>query len=561
MKIEEFKEELSNIDVADSRWKNKMMTVTKLYKSLGYELKDAIDEEKALLHNVYFYASSLLEGIIQPTVETFYMHVLLQNEVLNKKNIEEKLTSDRILKMYENRNKPVSMESDEEFLNYIYNDIGVSCMSTLIKNQGFIAHFVEYLNSECEITSITSFLADMTKEGKDTLKYVFDYVANNETAKKAFKTIFISEIMEYEKNSRLDIKESLIKRITTITNFLNQCGYLDEVMETNNSLMNQFDIPMKVSKEENKIDFNINNLISKEYYKQFDTEELFVLSAFYTNRLEKIMENINDGIYLHLKLGTFYDSIAYDEIPEKIDSRDAKVVLKQKYFLENLSREEFKNLKNSVTNETTSDDLNFGVVPESLVSEYKKVYNEYFDRYMPKANNDFENDYRFTFMNKSVAYCMYALKDFSIESLLYTLSQNKSKINFGLIKENRVKRNEYGEEQVLIGVDYKEFPTMRIHFPKVDYDEFVSEFFPDGDFPEYIGNGDFNVNGTEIKTQLLYKFAKKQKQALKKRMEEEYKKDPNSDIYKFLRHIYENIHPKQNKLNKKSDQSDDFGDK
>ena len=101
MKIEEFKEELSSIDVTDLRWKDKMMTVTKLYKSLGYKLGEAIDEEKALLHDVYFYVGTLLEGIIQPTVETFYLHVLLKNEVSNRKNVEEKLTGDRILEMYD----------------------------------------------------------------------------------------------------------------------------------------------------------------------------------------------------------------------------------------------------------------------------------------------------------------------------------------------------------------------------------------------------------------------------------------------------------------------------
>ena len=44
-------------------------------------------------------------------------------------------------------------------------------------------------------------------------------------------------------------------------------------------------------------------------------------------------------------------------------------------------------------------------------------------------------------------------------------------------------------------------------------------------------------------------------------MDDEKKKNPNSDRYKFLRHMYENIHPSQNKLNKKTGQGDDFGEK
>lgn len=550
--IEEFREELYNIDIDDNKWKEKMLMVVKLYKSLGYKVKDV--NEDSLIKDVYSYIATFLHEILPPTTEDFYKHVLIEREVNDKERIKERLTGKSIREMVlgDEINSQEDLNPDEVFLRSLYSSWGGKLVKTLIRDSRFKENMINFFKKKYPNQSSVELIKRMTSKEYGALDLVCEYVSEDKIGNKAFEILFVNELKEEEKKRRLEIRNGLVKRITTITNFFNQIGYLDEVMETNNTVMEKFGIPMKVAKGENKADFNILNLTNPDYYSQFTNEELFVFSAHYSNRLEKIVENLYNGIYLHAKLDTFYDTVDFDEIPRKITRDDAKIVLRQKAFLESLSRDKFKNLKDSVNDETKAEDLDFSYVPEEYIAEYKKVYESYFNRFL--GQNTFEEEYRFIFSNRSLSYCMYALKDFSIESTLYTLSLYKSKINFGLIKERKKIKNEYGEEQVLIGIDAKECPTVRLHFPKKDFDEFVNRFFPDGDFPLYIGNDDFYIGDAEIKTQVLYKFTKKQKQAIKKMMDELRKTDPDCDLYKFIKHIYENIHPNKNPLNTKKNQ-------
>lgn len=552
MKLEEFKQKLSKIEVFDTRWKDKMMSVVNLYKALGFGVKDILNNKNILFDEVHSHVVGLLDNIIDPTTEKFYIHMLMQREIKNVAKIQAKLTPEYINRVMlgDFENKGIDINDEEAFLERKYGTLALRAAKLLTRNSDFSVKMLNYLLENHDIKSKKDFIENMTQTQNGAIKCVCDFITRDASAKKAFESVFIKLMQDEEKEMRLDIRNGLVNRITKITNFFNQCGYLEEIMQINNSAMEKFAIPMKVSMEDNNADFNLMNLLNPAYYEQFSTEELFVFSAFYCNRLEKIVENINDGIYLQHKLGTFYDCVDYGEIPRNIGASDAIVVLKQKYFMEELSKGKFKNFKDSEFKE--GDTIDFSYVPEEYIREYENVYSEYFDRYIRGNENSFVEDYRFAFIDRSISYCMYNLKDFSIESLLYTLSQNQSKINFGLIKERRSIKNEYGEEQVLIGVDYKEFPTIRLHFPKKDFDEFVERFFPNGDFPEYIGNEDFSINETEIKTSILYKFTKKQKQAIKKEMELEKDSNRESNRYKFLRHMYENIHPNQNKLNKKT---------
>lgn len=552
MELDEFKKRLSKIDVQTSRWKEKMMLVVKLYKSLGYTQKDVLENPNILVDAVYSRIGTILNEIIYPTTEKFYMHILLQRETSNINAVKAKLTPEYISKliMGEKEQNRDDINGDELFIESKHGKYARNVARKLIGRQEFVAKMYNFLKNKYNITSKEAFLEKLTKDKYGASACFCEYIKEDPIAKKAFDTLFIQELQEDEKARGLEIRNGLLTRILVINKFFSKCGYLEEIMQTNNAVMSRFNIPMNVSLEDNsKTDFNLMNLTNPDYYQQFSTEELFVLSAYYSNRLEKIVENMEDGIYLHAKLGTLYDSLETGEIPRYVEMSDVRTVLKQKRFMEELTKEEFKNYKNAKAGSEDVSDIEY--VPEKYIAEYQKVYREYFDRYIRREENDFTADYKFAFMNRGISYCMYNIKDFSIESLLYTLSQNKSKINFGLIEEKRSIKNEYGERQVLIGVDYKEFPTIRLHFPKKDYDIFVKTFFKDEDFPLYVGNEDFSINGTEIKTPILYKFTKKQKQAIKKEMEEEMKNHPESDRYKFLRHMYENIHPNKNKINNK----------
>ena len=584
MEIEEFREELQGLKFNENKWQEKMMMVTRLYKSLGYGLKDI--DESVLIDKVYFYIGDLLNRIIRPNDEDFYKYVLFMDELSDVNKIKGRLTKERLketLLSAKSTNYDINTyEGRETFLNEQYRSMGRMVLERLNMNKKFIPDLISYIANKYGVEYLIKFKTYLSQNDIKMWDGICEFALENEEARKALEKSFIDVLPKRAKTMEEWIKKGLINRIIGITTFFEKCGYLEKMCENNNDLMAEInksfldrygylskesleseklmkDInvdALMVNMNENKETFCVRNLTDIKYFNQFTTEELFMLSAYYVNQFEKKVNDLNDGIHLHLKLDTFYDSVAYEEIPRKVTLDDVKVVLKQRAFLKSLSKYKFKALKDSVTDETKVEDLNLEEVPNEYIKKYKKVYEEYFDRYISKSKNDFEKDYRFIFSNRSISYCMYALKDFSLESILYMLSANKSKINFGIINEDMQTLNEYGEEQVCIGIDYKEFQTVRLHFPKDDFNEFVDTFFPERDFNDYVGNEDLKYEDRfgkvkPIKTRILYKYTKKQKQAIKKAMESAQKLVPDSYMYKYLRHMYENIHPNKNPLNNK----------
>ena len=584
MEIEEFREELQGLKFNENKWQEKMMMVTRLYKSLGYGLKDI--DESVLMDKVYFYIGDLLNRIIRPNDEDFYKYVLFMDELSDANKIKGRLTKERLketLLSAKSTNYDINTyEGRETFLNEQYRSMGQMVLERLNMNKKFIPDLISYIANKYGVEYLIKFKTYLSQNDIKMWDGICEFALENEEARKSLEKSFIEVLPKRAKIMEEWIKKGLINRIIGITTFFDKCGYLEKMCENNNELMSEInksfldrygylskesleseklmkDInvdALMVSMNENKETSCVRNLTDIKYFNQFTTEELFMLSAYYVNQFEKKVNELNDGIHLHLKLDTFYDSVAYEEIPRKVTLDDVKVVLKQRAFLKSLSKYKFKTLKDSVTDETKVEDLNLEEVPNEYIKKYKKVYEEYFDRYISKSKNDFEKDYRFIFSNRSISYCMYALKDFSLESILYMLSANKSKINFGIINEDMQTLNEYGEEQVCIGIDYKEFQTVRLHFPKDDFNEFVDTFFPERDFNDYVGNEDLKYEDRfgkvkPIKTRILYKYTKKQKQAIKKAMESAQKLVPDSYMYKYLRHMYENIHPNKNPLNNK----------
>ena len=94
MEIEEFREELQGLKFNENKWQEKMMMVTRLYKSLGYGLKDI--DESVLIDKVYFYIGDLLNRIIRPNDEDFYKYVLFMDELSDVNKIKGRLTKERL---------------------------------------------------------------------------------------------------------------------------------------------------------------------------------------------------------------------------------------------------------------------------------------------------------------------------------------------------------------------------------------------------------------------------------------------------------------------------------
>lgn len=548
--VEKFKEELSGIKVNEKNWNENIKMVMKLCKSLGNEEKIKADPRKGF-EMICSYIGKVLEGVVKPDIVDFYQYKTLENLSKILKQDDGYITRVMMRKVFCNSQAPDEQcfKNVEKNIEKVYTELGAPVIEIVSKREGFKCEFLQFMKEKYG-ENIRERLAESSSQNAEPISADFYYFYEaSPKFKKIIEKTFIEEIEKYKKSMAMELKYGLINRIKTIVTFFDKCGYLDEIIEINNKSMKNMGLDfLEVKKEEDKEKFNIMDLTSEKYLEQFDTGELFILGAYYSNRFEKVMGNVLDGMYLQKKFDIFYETFVDGEIPRKFDADDAKSILRQKRFLDILANKKLEKMKEEVELGNDPKEEDFNNVPEEFVQKYAKVYKEYFDRYISNSQNKFEKDYQFGFFGRMTSYVMYALKDFSIESFLYTLAENKSKINFGIVKENRTKYNEYGEKQVLIGVDAKEFTSIMLHLPEKSFENFDKIFFSENDFPSYVGNEDLYFRSAPIKTHIAYKYTKTQKQKIKKLYDT---MDKKNQIYPYVRHVYWNIHPAKNPLNNK----------
>lgn len=545
--VETLKSEIQNYDVPENTWRDSMLMVTNLCKSHGVKLKD-LKNNREDLDAIYPYIAEMLSAIAEPNISEYYVYESLE-KVFNSSNDDAFLSQVIKSSFYFKSDFCDNPRDIAHTTSKICSDLALPVIKDISANSKLVRNFSMFLISKYGAEALKRLDSFKGQNQLELTQDVYDFYIECPENKNDIECIFKSNIKTYYKDMSKFIKNGLINRIITIINFFRECGYLESIIDVHNKAMTNMKLDfLSVTMGENKEKFNILNLESDEYLSKLDVSELFVLSAFYTNRLEKVFERLSDGVYLQMKLGTLYEMLESGEIPRNIDSDDAKIILKQKKFLDKLSKTEFEKFKEKIKNGAEPKEEDFTYIPDEYIENYQNAYKEYFDRYIPKEENNFIVDYQCAFLNRTHSYILYFLKDFSIESFLYTLSDKNSKVNFGIVEEERKKVNEYGEKQILIGVDLKEYTTIMLHFPEKDFKEFVKQIFEGRKFPKYYGNEDLEFRTQPIKTHIAYKFTKSQKQQIKKLYET---MDKKNILYPYVRHLYWNIHPAQNPLNSK----------
>lgn len=547
---EEFRKQLNELRVNDGNWEDNIMMIAKLYKALGYELRDMQDTEHGL-HLVRVYIANMLQNMGEPTISQFYKYKTFEYLVEELKSNNRTITPTMIERVFSKKSvdNDYPLENLDKSIEDVYMHIAPLVLKKVSQQENFTKSFATFMTQKYTPKEVKEILSDTQDSSTPLSSYFFEFYKCEPAYRKYIEDAFADEIKKAEKMLSNYIKKALINKIQTTIKFFKSCGYLDKIVDINNNFMAKMGLDfLKVTTKEDKEKFNVMNLTSDNYLNQFDMNELFVLGAFYANRLEKVMNNLCEGMFLQRKLDILYETVEYGELPRRMDVDDIRIILKQQAFLDSLSRDYFFDLKFKAEDERKFSEKEVLCIPKEFLEKYSDIYNEYFARFIPNSKNNFEKDYMQNYFSRLSSYLMYASKDFSIESFLYTLSDKKSKINFGIVEEEIKKKNEYGEKQVLIGIDLKEFTTIMLHFPEKDFKEFVARFFASRKFPKYYGNEDLEFRTQPIKTHIAYKFTKAQKQQIKKLYET---MDKKNILYPYVRHLYWNIHPAQNPLNSK----------
>lgn len=156
-----------------------------------------------------------------------------------------------------------------------------------------------------------------------------------------------------------------------------------------------------------------------------------------------------------------------------------------------------------------------------ICEKYGKEYEEYFDKLLGKGTdsygesmNGLERDLALSFVAENAVRNSYTLKNFYVQSLLFSLLSNKSKLveNYGYIQENP-REDIKNKKVILIGVDLKGFNMpFRLHVDK-DMLLYILRETQEGctKFPIYEGASDFHTpDSRNISAQILVPLSDKE---------------------------------------------------
>lgn len=374
-----------------------------------------------------------------------------------------------------------------------------------------------------------------------------------EQEKKSIQNEVCSFIKKYyDKAFNIIIKNGYIQRITNCTTVLDLCGLLSKNNVINNFRLSYLDIDFLGY---DYYDNNANNIIKRpsitslmneNFIKNYNTDELIALSAFYCNRLAKCSIEYNDMLYLLYKTDTLHK---YMKDPNyKFDLSDDKIstILAQHSILEKASRlymeKKIKTNQRSFSDVYLYEDIN---TPEisSFLHKYGANYSSEFDQMLPDLNNDILKDLEKSIALQTTVNNAYIMKKHSLESLLLMLIDKNKEKNWGVVLE-KIDGSKYDKDKnnnLLIGIDMKEFNMpVKLHCSKEQIEEFMINYTGKPIIPVYKGNDDFIIDNTYYSTQILNKLSKEQRKLLHKTAEAV---KPSDKKYKLIKHLQWMSHP------------------
>lgn len=342
---------------------------------------------------------------------------------------------------------------------------------------------------------------------------------------------FFSKI-SFQKNL-LHAREHLMVRLAALITFYKASGCLGEYCDKNNKKLNNNYLGDMQIEEEVLFSKFINNPENGEYYFVDDSmdyerayratplfntsdEAIIGMSAFYSNRMTKEAQTysmlgfILDKLCVIEQIGNNPD-LTYEDLG-CTDDKLCMYMSIYKCFQKLMVKNFFQNV--SPTEPLYEEDVHKKI--SKALSKYKRVYEKYY----PELGLSFERDIDYVMMDAQLIDEMYALKSFSVKSLLYTAITDKKKniINWGFVPEDENTDDKFA----LLGFDIKTLNTpLFVHMRRSELIKFIGELTGDTKIRVYEGANDMyrhssSLGWQRVTAQVLYPFSKEEKRKLMK---------------------------------------------
>lgn len=522
-----------------------------LNKLMQYISKQMEENQNISMQEINNKVNGIIQNYLSETSESKVRNKIIEYYLGNNKYSAKTNVRTIFDKVYDEdqKGKIDLLNINTEELKYSYDM--TNNMENLIK---LILHDIR--NEKAELNKIEDIDVVMnvlkSKSSRDRASFIRKVVQNYNMSEeekkillqdleKGYKLYFKDEkelveerLIEHTETARKDVKEDCIKCITKSIEVLDEFGLLEYYTKLNNKSFKKIYI--------NDINYTyeqVKEMLNEQNLKKLNVEELMLMSSFWTNRVNKVIKEINEALYIvnHQELLREEDlgeeGFAYSIKKEDMKNINLKMsVIHKMYF----------DLFNKLENEKSFKPvMNIMRYINGISRKHENEYKEYFDRLFPNSINSLKEDMIISNVFENARYNSYKIKAFNMQALLISLFNSNSKIieNFGYIKEPGNKK------EILIGVDIKGFNMpFALHINKDLVLEFLRESQGNTLFPVYKGSKDFKIGEDEVlKAQILIPLTKEADEKIKKATD---RLTPRDRYAKAVRHI--NYLRKQGKM-------------
>ena len=250
-------------------------------------------------------------------------------------------------------------------------------------------------------------------------------------------------------------------------------------------------------------ELGMKELFSEENLKKLPIKTLMAQSAFWSNRLTKEIERMNNAKFICKDLDLINKIVKF-----RIEKTNGKEELISEDVIEKeLEKIAFLNIViEKIINQVEEDIKNTGIDGEvdiesyirKISADYQEEYLKHFNKKLPMCNNIIGNDIEQFIVAKNMINNLYKGKSAINFALLEEALLNEKILNWGYIEEEK------DEKFVLLGFDIEKLSgPLFLHIPLKEIEEFLERNRLESKIPIYQGENDFKINGKTITRKLL----------------------------------------------------------
>lgn len=489
-------------NIARIKERNKGLTANQCVNSLYRNFIEVLSESQNL-DNVDFYRFFALEKVLKPK----------KTDEILLKAIHEKIYCDDSENSFNG-----NQENDEKSILREYFDIYYKYR--LVRLQEERSKDPKNLKLKNEIMDV---YAEMQRVKNGDLS-IYD------------ENKFIREQKDFltklHKRYKGILTNGLVEGLVVKLQLLHDMGRFDEYTKQYNKLLDRISLSsiFRVSEPEEIF----KKLINKQNLDRLPVSDLLALNAFWTNRLTKEVERLNEAVYVLTKtdqMDMFFNG------KEELGTLAIRSGLAEYRTITSCLTDYKLKKKDDMQDVVTLDDARFAQVDVKL----EEMFSEEEIKEYGKKKLDFILSSVLTLNNFSQL--LYDQKDMMIENMVTYLLSSDNYFNAGYVEEDNRKSS-----KSLIGVDLRGFNApILLHYHKDKLKELVRNVTGGTVMPVYRGIKDLKIDSVQnendwISTNLLFPISKEQKLKLAQRSEILGTADTNN---RFVKHILWMYQPKK----------------